>query len=93
MNVDEYRKSLIYLKKLTKVSPKIQRSQTREIEVHLSRIIPAIEEWIKQRNFDPVQECLALLADVDKSIDFTALLGDYKFSYFIYINSAYVIQQ
>jgi hypothetical protein len=93
MNLDEYRKSLTFLKKMTKLSLSSRESRAKDIESHLSRVIPQVEEWIKQRNFDSVQDCLAHLTEFDRALDFTALLGDYKFSYFIYINSAYVIQQ
>ena len=91
--MNEYQKSLLFLKKLSKTGSQQHLQHKAEIETHLSRIIPSVESWIRQRHFEPVQECLKQLRDLDAAMDFTALLGDYKWSYFICINSAYVVQQ
>ena len=93
MNLEEYQKSILFLKKMCKSNLQQREEHKPQIQNQLSRVIPEIEKWIRQRNFEPVQECLAQLTEFDRILDFTALLGDYKFSYFICINSAYVIQQ
>lgn len=91
--MEEYQKSLFFLKKMCKASLQQQAERRREIQTHVQRVIPQVEIWIRQRNFEPVQECLDQLREIDGVLDFTSLLGDYKFSYFICINSAYVVQQ
>ena len=93
MNIDEYKKSVVFLKKISKLNLKQREEKVSEIKFHLSRIIPEVEKWISQRDFQPVQDCLTHLQKLDQAVDFTSLLGDYKFSYFICINQAYVIQQ
>lgn len=93
MNIEDYKKSLLILKKIAKGGNAQREAHRSEVRFHLSRIIPEVEDWIRQRNFEPVQKCLAHLADLDRSLGFTELLGDYKYSYFVCINSAYVVQQ
>lgn len=93
MSAEDYKKSLIFLKKVCKLNLSQREEKISEIQFHLSRVIPQVESWIRQREFEPVQICLSHLHALDQSIDFTSLLGDYKFSYFICINQAYVIQQ
>lgn len=91
--MEEYRKSMGFLKRLCRADAQHHREALKEIKVHLARVVPEIEAWIRRRNFEPVQEALAQLREVDAVLDLTMLLGDYKYSYFICINSAYVVQQ
>ena len=93
MNLEDYQKSMYFLKKMCKTNLQQRDEHKIQIQFHLSRVIPEVEKWISQRNFEPVQQCLLQLAELDRILDFSVLLNDYKFSYFICINSAYVIQQ
>lgn len=93
MSLNEYEKSILALNDICKSGQTFRKDQVRYIRGHLEKLLTEVEERIVSRNFQELGQFLECLSSFDRSFNFCQIFGDYKYSYFVNINSAYVVQQ
>jgi hypothetical protein len=93
MNHLSFQNSLNTLQEICSLPPDQFSKSSSKIKTHILYLIEEIESLIKQQEFEEAHHFLDFVLNVDSRLNLTNVFKDVKYSYFLNINLAFIIQQ